>query len=75
MTVRALVNFRYSRISSLSDIESGVEERGYITISTKRRVKKDIQLQLFFQGFYYLGAQLLLCGITFYQRSVKKTLV
>ena len=37
MTVRALVNFRYSRISLLSDIESGVKERGYITISTKRR--------------------------------------
>ena len=42
--VRTSVNFRYSRISSLSDIEFGVEECGYIIISTKRRVKKGIQL-------------------------------
>ena len=44
MMVRTSVNFRYIRIFSLSDTESGVKECGYIIISTKRRVKKGIQL-------------------------------
>ena len=30
MKIQIYVNFRYSRISLLSDIESGVEECGYI---------------------------------------------